>query len=738
MKNIMKMFAAVILAVNLSGITQVAAAVPATTPLEITEETPIVFAEKKHFLVFDDSSAKMTIDDVLAQSAGFRGPNDLPTVSSYSHYWVVQKLKNTLGRDYQFRVDPTGWESIDSYVIDDGGNITHLKPSGHYRVSYSHMIDVNPFKPGSAKVPSQFTLFTLSQGQEVTLITRVKSSGNLPAKTFSLNLLNHAKFLEVRRYGMYIEGALLGVLMALAIFGWFSAYNNKDRASFAYSIWMLTAFMQILSNYMPEGPRLAEFFINMEDVRFRHHYLYWPTFTLFGYAQAICYAIFAATFLNVKKHAPWLYKLTIFYVFVYVSHYFFTSFVYHNAPQKLLWLSVGALTFVLLTSFFVLAFMRYRQGHNAARFFMYAIVPYLIFRSIFILGLAGVPSPFTLMEPVGIGFLMQNSNVAQAIGLCCEAIIMALAVISRTRWLQVQLAQNMEAQKALVENQNRVLEATVAERTRELETQHQELDKTHQLVVSSVNYASRLQRSQLPRRHRLDGRFRSVSAIWEPRDTIGGDLWWISSSQFQDKFSLAVADCTGHGVPGAMLSLLVSNSLERIYSGDPEIDPSRALMSLDHLVRVGLNQDAPDTESDDGCDAAIVEIDLKARQMRFAGAKIGIFQLDSDHKVQRHLASRASLGYQNPPDPEDEPSDQPIRYQSGDVFVIVTDGFTDQVGGDRVQPTSYGYRRLERVLESTTERDAKDIARRMWEDFLAWQGQQMRRDDVTAVVFVMP
>jgi serine phosphatase RsbU (regulator of sigma subunit) len=160
-------------------------------------------------------------------------------------------------------------------------------------------------------------------------------------------------------------------------------------------------------------------------------------------------------------------------------------------------------------------------------------------------------------------------------------------------------------------------------------------------------------------------------------------------------------------------------------------------MSIDHLVRAGLNQDAPDSESDDGCDAAIVEVDTTARQLRFAGAKIGLFQLTGDGNVLRHLASRASLGYQNPPDPEDEPSDLPIRYQGGDVFVIVTDGFTDQVGGDRAQPASYGYRRLERLLESTKERDAKEIARRMWEDFLAWQGLQMRRDDVTAVVFVM-
>ena len=185
-----------------------------------------------------------------------------------------------------------------------------------------------------------------------------------------------------------------------------------------------------------------------------------------------------------------------------------------------------------------------------------------------------------------------------------------------------------------------------------------------------------------------------------------------------------------------MLSLLVSNSLERIYSGEPDIDPSRALMSLDHLVRVGLNQDAPDSESDDGCDAAILQVQLSTQELRFAGAKIGLFQLDAEGKVHRHVASRASLGYQNPPDPEDEPGDQRIHYQPGDVFVIVTDGFTDQVGDGGTQPTSYGYRRLERLLEATSDRDATEIVRRMWEDFVRWQGDQMRRDDVTAVVFV--
>jgi len=628
-----------------------ASAMPVIDALEITEESPIIFSEKSNFLVISDESSKMTIQDVLQSDVDFAGISRLPAIESRGHYWIIQKLKNSTARNFQLRVDPSNWESIECFVISADGTITRLKPSGYYRVSYSLLADVNPFSSGSAKVPSQFTLHTLTQGEEILLISRVKSSPNGPMGRFSLNLYNHVKFLELKRYGLYIEGVLLGVLLALAIFGCSSAYHNKDKASLAYGIWIFVAFFQIISMYVPEGPRLAEFFVNLEGVPFLHHYMYGAAFGyFFGYAQAVLYAVFAATFLNVKKHAPWLYKLTIFYVFAYVFHYLFTNLVQHSVPQKVLWLFPGVLTFILLASFFGIAFARVRKGHVAARFFMFAIIPYLFFRSIFILGLAGVPSPFSVMEPAGIGLILQNSSTAQAIGLCCEAIIMALAVISRTRWLQLQLAQNLESQKAYAENQNRILEATVEERTRELAEQHKELDKTHQLVVSSVNYASRLQRSQLPNRHRLEQRFRSISTIWQPRDTIGGDLWWVSSSQMKQQFSLAVVDCTGHGVPGAMLSLLVSSSLERIYSGDPNIEPSRALMALDHLVRVGLNQDSSDSESDDGCDAAIIKFDLVARQMHFSGAKINLFQLSSDGAVHRHIAARASLGYQNPPD----------------------------------------------------------------------------------------
>jgi serine phosphatase RsbU (regulator of sigma subunit) len=253
------------------------------------------------------------------------------------------------------------------------------------------------------------------------------------------------------------------------------------------------------------------------------------------------------------------------------------------------------------------------------------------------------------------------------------------------------------------------------------------------MVVDSITYASRLQKAQLPRAQRLAGQFASIHAIWEPRDTIGGDVWWISLPDPEGRVALALADSTGHGVPGAMLSVLISTSLERMFATNPDIDPSAALMALDQALRLGLNQHTSDADSDDGCDAAVVRIDRAYHVLEFAGAKLGLLHLRSDGDVDRIQPSRVSLGYQQPP--KAAPALQRIEYSPGSVFVLVSDGFTDQIGSDGESRRAYGYRRLVELLQACRGKSAEIIAQRMKDSLAAWQGSEMRRDDVTAIVF---
>ena len=290
----------------------------------------------------------------------------------------------------------------------------------------------------------------------------------------------------------------------------------------------------------------------------------------------------------------------------------------------------------------------------------------------------------------------------------------------------------MRLQETLRVKQNLLVEAVNAAQAAE-----EKASRLLNHLMDSVNYARQLQNSQLPRAARLSGRFASFDVLWEPRDIIGGDLWWISSEEFPGAFSLAVTDSTGHGVPGAMLSLLVNNSLERIYSNQPDLVPAQALMNLDALVRSGLNQDSEDGDSDDGCDAIILKIDQQESRLAFAGAKLDLFRIEASGHVHRYRGSRISLGYRQQPSVSDMPITQEIIFNKGDLFLLVTDGFTDQPGGDMQSPRCLGYRRLEQWLAGLAGFRAEAALKSLKSSFSAWQGQQLRRDDVTALAFTL-
>ena len=122
--------------------------------------------------------------------------------------------------------------------------------------------------------------------------------------------------------------------------------------------------------------------------------------------------------------------------------------------------------------------------------------------------------------------------------------------------------------------------------------------------------------------------------------------------------------------------------------------------------------------------------------IEFAGAKLGFFQVNAQGVLTRHLASSCSLGYQDAVADADKPVLQKTTYQSGDVFAVVTDGFTDQIGVSAGK-TSFGYRRLEEILKVNFKASAEEITAAMNSEFAAWQGTNVRRDDVTAVVFIL-
>jgi serine phosphatase RsbU (regulator of sigma subunit) len=709
-------------------------AVHAQNAFVVDDNTPVIFSDKTNVRVLQAPSPDTSLDDVRDMDSQFVPANAVLSISPTDIYWIKQTLVNQSLHEKQLRIAATGWTAHQNYVVRKS-SVEKLQSNGN-SANYNWLAEINPFITPARNENSQYAIFNLRSGETVDIYSRVKSHSSVPAKTFSLNFYDHASYLELRRFGVYFEGGMLGLLIALAVFGWYSYVQNRDNTSLAYGVWLTVGVTQCLFLPVHDGQRVTEFFVHMEDQTIGWQYLAQVIYSTVSYAQTVLYVVFARNFLDLKIHFPIFYKISNIWIGWEIIHLVVLLTQQHTLNQQLFWLPVMIPIVLMLLSIYVCAYIRLQQGLTVAKFFMIAMVPYMFFRVSFMLGIAGFQSPFSFLPTSGFGLFFQNTNTNQAFGVCCEAMIMALAVISRTRWLQQELANSIQSQNDLMANQNKLLEHTVAERTKELAEQHQALDEAHQLVVGSVNYASRLQRGQLPRPVRLENRFASFATIWEPRDTIGGDLYWVSSSQHDGPFVLSVADCTGHGVPGAMLSLLVSNSLERIYANDSMEDPVSALTSLDHFVRTGLNQDRADSESDDGCDATVLRIDRRLQRVEYAGAKIDLFHVNTAGVVTRHMAQRVSLGYKDRMPLTEKPSVKVLSYQKGDLFAIVTDGLTDQVGGEPGKPkVSYGYRRLEQLLSAHAGAHAQPVIDALRQDFARWQGQNTRRDDVTAVVF---
>lgn len=251
-------------------------------------------------------------------------------------------------------------------------------------------------------------------------------------------------------------------------------------------------------------------------------------------------------------------------------------------------------------------------------------------------------------------------------------------------------------------------------------------------LVSSVRYARLIQQAQLPPVQSVRSLLKDFAVEWHPRDTIGGDFWWAHHHAPSNSLLLALVDCAGHGVPGAMLSVLVNSQLEKIFANPSVIELSEALLQLDQLVRKSLRQDLPDSESDDGCDAALVRIHLNTREVEYVGAKINLYELNARGEIEQHKADRISLGYRD--SPRSQPTTQRWIAALGSRFVLVTDGVTDQIGGGKQPLLAFGYNRMMEVLQSSSAGNSAHLAQQLLLAVSAWQGTQTRRDDVTVLV----
>ncbi len=263
---------------------------------------------------------------------------------------------------------------------------------------------------------------------------------------------------------------------------------------------------------------------------------------------------------------------------------------------------------------------------------------------------------------------------------------------------------------------NRNLEQKVMQRTRQLEQQRQN-------ITDSIKYASRIQRALMLPSEELEKILPSHFILNKPKDIVSGDYYWVS--QKNNRLIIAVADCTGHGVPGAFMSIMGINFLNEIVNQSDSIKASEILNELRAQLIKSLGQTGRRDETKDGMEMALCIIDSAEKQMQFSGAFRPMY-LIRDDELMVVKGDPMPIGKYN----EDEVAftNKEMQFRENDMIYLFTDGYVDQIGGlDRKTFKSIQFKKLLKEIHYKPLKEQKAI---LIEEHGIWRAGQEQIDDI--------
>ena len=268
----------------------------------------------------------------------------------------------------------------------------------------------------------------------------------------------------------------------------------------------------------------------------------------------------------------------------------------------------------------------------------------------------------------------------------------------------------------------KTLETELDKRTAEVFHKNKELEAKNNNITDSINYALRIQKSILPSKNLMKAHFPESFIFYQPRDIVSGDFYWYE--KVGNKFIVVCADCTGHGVPGAFMSMITSTLFKEIAYQYEITDPADFLYKLDELLKNTLHK-SDKSSVQDGLDLSICIFDLETNFISFSGAYRPIF-IYKNNTLEQIKTSHFSIGG------DDFIEKEFITYgkqlQKGDIVYLFTDGFPDQFGGEEGKKLYLkGFMSL---IENSVDLNMDEQHLLLLHFLKDWKGDRKQVDDV--------
>lgn len=362
----------------------------------------------------------------------------------------------------------------------------------------------------------------------------------------------------------------------------------------------------------------------------------------------------------------------------------------------------------------------------------------------------------------GIAFILTNFNFIESeflaknaikVGSAMEVTFLSLAMAARYREIQrekiqaqIEAYSHLERLNEVTKNQKERLEKIVVQRTTEIRKTSQQLEEKNKEIIDSITYAKRIQEAILPSDEYFYQQLPKSFVLYLPKDIVAGDFYWMEL--MGNKVLFAAADCTGHGVPGAMVSVVCNNALTRAVREYGLSSPADILDVVAIMVEENFKNSVQQVK--DGMDISLCAYDPATHELEWAGANNPIWivtKRDLSDIADRHLEYEGDESdlhlYEIKGDKQPIGSyahrvdftNHKIQLEKGDRVYVFSDGFADQFGGEKGK--KYKTRRFKEFVLRIQDHEIhlqKDI---FLDEFRTWQGDLQQLDDVCVIGFAV-
>lgn len=650
--------------------------------------------------VFRDSSASLSFREIASPAFFHRfeaiGQDNINEGYTQARYWVRFALENTADEPKTVLLEQV-YPLIDTvmlYEVGSGGLLQSRMMGDMVLRSKSKEVDFRHPVFHVRLAPFERRLYYMSFRTEGTM-------------SITLRLWERDAFAEYMSRNQLGFGIYYGVMLVMMLYNFFIFLFLRERG---YLLYVLNIFALILFQSSYTG---FSYQYLLGEVPWLNHVLFPASIGLLSFSGIA----FGYYFLDIEHVLPgW--RRAFWAAMGLALLAFLLAFVLpHTVSNR----SAAALSMLLVLFLIWASVLVHQRGHAAARFFLLAWALYLVGAVLTLVrAFGGVPTNFFTFYGIQIGSAIEV--VLLALGLAYRIDVLRKEV-ARKELEKERIAREKEQEKLLlIQEQNLRLEELVEARTIELESINRRL-------TDSIRYAQRIQEAILPHKEAILACFHDAFIFYQPRDIVSGDFYWFAETN--DKVLLAAIDCTGHGVPGAFMSLIGNTLLNQIVYERNISRPAEILRQLHHEVRVALKQE--EGTGSDGMDVALCAFHKNMEVIEYAGAYRPLWYVE-DGLMKEIKGDQVPIGGVRR-GLERRYTNHLIdisRAKDVELFLF-SDGFADQFGGDKRRKYMLG--RFRQLIEKTSRNfhTAKSQHLFLHKEFEEWRGRESQIDDILVI-----